>query len=233
MDIKDLKLFAQCYVEAQEPEEKDAQIYFNFIEEANNHQVINFIMTGKPRFVSEADLKPSIKAFQEAGFPLLLTEVAISSAGQGVPESLVKLLFNLSQKITGAKPFKTIGSTRHFLNSADAQEVINVSSYLLAAATGASALIVTTVMGFVLKKIAKRTLSKAARACKGLKGKDKTKCMYKFEVEIVKNQVSALKKLMTACSKSKSPEVCKAKINARMSGLRNKIERLKRKGKVD
>lgn len=235
MDTKDLKLFAQCYVEAQEPKEKDIESLFTFIEKANDHQLINFMMTGEPRFVSETDSYNSRMAFQESGLPILLTEFApvIYSSGQGIPEGLAKMLFDLSQKATGIKPLATIGSARRFLSKADASQVMDMASYLLAGAAGASALLLTAIIAFLLKKIANRTLSKAARACKGLKGKDKTKCMYKFEVEIVKNQVAALKKLMGACSKNKSPEVCKAKINARMTGLKSKIERLKHKGKVE
>lgn len=48
-----LKMFAQCYVESQDVNEKNKQLFFNFINESDEHQIINFIMTGKPEVVTK------------------------------------------------------------------------------------------------------------------------------------------------------------------------------------
>jgi hypothetical protein len=226
----DLKLLAQCYVEAQTPSQKNQQIFFNFINEAENHQIMNFMITGKPEFVTQIDSYNNVKVFQESDLSLILELPQVYDASQTpIPKSVLKAFLRLSKKITGKKPFLTIDDVDVWLSKADAMEVLNMTTYLMTAAVGVSALIIATLIGYILRKIADRTLSKAARVCNSLKGKDKTKCMYKFKVEVIKNQAAVLQKSLTACKKTKNPAVCKAEINSKLTGLKSKIDKLNKK----
>jgi len=74
-------------------------------------------------------------------------------------------------------------------------------------------------------KIYKNRFSKAARACKGLKGWKKDECMEKFKNDALKARIAAIKSQMSKCSKSSNPEKCKRLLNAKISKLEAKIKK--------
>ncbi len=71
-------------------------------------------------------------------------------------------------------------------------------------------------------KIYKRFLSKAARACKGMGGADKSACMKKYKVSALNAQIKSLSSAGAKCSKSKDPAKCKAGIQKKVAGLKAK-----------
>jgi hypothetical protein len=63
----------------------------------------------------------------------------------------------------------------------------------------------------------KRFFSKAAQACSGKKGAEKSACMTAYRTKAKQAQAKVLKMGMAACSKSKDPEKCKSAIRAKAS----------------
>ena len=63
----------------------------------------------------------------------------------------------------------------------------------------------------------KQHLTKAARKCKDLPGKEKALCMLRSKGQAKEIQLRALKAGMQKCMKSKDPEGCKKKFSAKMS----------------
>jgi hypothetical protein len=69
---------------------------------------------------------------------------------------------------------------------------------------------------FVAAKVYKRYMSKAGRACAGVSGEDRNKCISKFKT---KAKIEALKAAASKCPQSKNPEKCKEKMNKKISAL--------------
>jgi len=69
-------------------------------------------------------------------------------------------------------------------------------------------------MAFTLYK---NYFTKAAKQCKDLPGKEKALCMLKAKAAGKQAQLNALKKASQKCMKTKKPEICKKKFNAKMS----------------
>lgn len=72
----------------------------------------------------------------------------------------------------------------------------------------------------------KRFFSQAARACKGLSGGDKTKCMLQYQAKGVNAAISNLKSKMGQC---KGDPKCTAKIQKQIGKYQNKLNKLKSK----
>ena len=71
-------------------------------------------------------------------------------------------------------------------------------------------------------KVYKRFFSKAAKACSGMSGADKTACMKKYKVGALNAQAKSLSSAGAKCSKSKDPAKCKAGIQKKVAGLKAK-----------
>ena len=76
-------------------------------------------------------------------------------------------------------------------------------------------------------KTYKRFLGKAARACKGKKGADKTVCMKNYKIAAYNGQIKDLQAASKGCSKSKNPKQCVGKINQKIQKLKTKILKAK------
>ena len=79
-------------------------------------------------------------------------------------------------------------------------------------------------LGIAAVKIYKRHLSKAARACKGLSGQDKTKCMFGHQARGVQGAIGALKSEMSKCG---ADPKCKAKIQTRIAKYNKQLAKIK------
>ena len=69
----------------------------------------------------------------------------------------------------------------------------------------------------------KRFLSKAAVACKGLSGPQKTSCMNKFKQNGIKAQIATLASGTSKCAKTKDPAKCKVAIQKKIAKLKAKL----------
>lgn len=74
-------------------------------------------------------------------------------------------------------------------------------------------------------KTYKRYFSKAAKACAGKSGKERSMCIKTFQVQALKAQISDLSKAKVACNKSKNPEKCANAINNKIAKLQKKIDK--------
>jgi len=72
-------------------------------------------------------------------------------------------------------------------------------------------------------KAYQRFLSKAAKACKGKSGDEKTNCMNKFKQQAQKAKIDSLQKSLQSCSKSKDPSACKIKMTKKINKEKAKL----------
>lgn len=80
--------------------------------------------------------------------------------------------------------------------------------------------------GYGAYKLMQRMFSKAAQACKGLSGSQKTTCMNNFKKKALQQQISELNKAAQACNKTKNPDKCKEKIAKKVQAITLKIQKL-------
>ena len=78
----------------------------------------------------------------------------------------------------------------------------------------AAAVAAVTVAGV---KAYKRFLSKAARACSGKSGLEKTSCMNKFKKQAQAAKIKELQSGMSKCAKTKDPARCKSKLQGKIN----------------
>lgn len=69
----------------------------------------------------------------------------------------------------------------------------------------------------------KRFFSKAAKACKGKSGNEKTSCMNKFKRQAQQAKVSAMVSAKSKCAKSKDPSSCKIKLDKKIAKEKAKM----------
>lgn len=86
---------------------------------------------------------------------------------------------------------------------------------MVGAAVAAAAAIAAGVMAY------RRFFSKAAQACKG--AADRSSCLQQYKVKAKQAQISAINAGKAKCAKTKDPAKCKAKIDAKIAGLKSKM----------
>ena len=87
----------------------------------------------------------------------------------------------------------------------------------------------TSILLWFIVMTYKKQWSKAAKSCKGKVGKDKTLCITKYKLKASEMEMSAAKKVMSQCSKTKNPNKCKQKIQSEIKRIQKKIQKLKAK----
>jgi len=215
--MNDLKLFAKCYVEAHDLTNENKKKLFEFIDNVSNVEIINLLETGKMEYLSEPRKQQIIESLQ-------LSEYTPKDTVYDV----AKFFWWLSKKVTGKKPFMSIGDIDIWLKHSDLRTVN--SMFLKLVGTGGVA--VTVIVGITLYLAARylrEKLSKAGQACKGKKGKEFKKCVLKYKIDAYKGQLQLLQKGLATCSKSKNPGKCKAKIYTKIGKTERKIDELTRK----
>lgn len=78
-------------------------------------------------------------------------------------------------------------------------------------------------------KIYKEYLSKAARQCNTMTGRDKSLCMTKYRLDATKAQMEKLRKDMSKCKEAKYPEKCEDKLKEKIKDLQAKHKKLFRR----
>lgn len=87
---------------------------------------------------------------------------------------------------------------------------------------------VAALLGYGAVKLYKAFLSKAARACKGKSGAEKTACIQAYKVKGYQAQANAIKAGMSKCEKSKDPEKCKSIAGKKIVLINAKIAKAQR-----
>lgn len=85
------------------------------------------------------------------------------------------------------------------------------------------ALALSTLLIYGSYKTYQRYFSKAAKACAGKSGKERSMCIKTFQAQALKAQISDLSRAKVACNKSKNPEKCANAINNKIAKLQKKI----------
>jgi len=94
---------------------------------------------------------------------------------------------------------------------------------------GAGAVGATVLSGMLLYgayKTFQRFYSKAAKACAGKSGSDKSACMREYKMSALKAQMNDLQKALAACGKSKNPKKCSKTVSAKIMKIRKQIAKL-------
>jgi hypothetical protein len=94
---------------------------------------------------------------------------------------------------------------------------------------GIGALVVASLLVYAAWKTYQRFLSPAARACKNLKNKEKTKCIIKFKIQARRKQYMDLVAAKHACDKSKIPIKCRRVVEEKIKSIQKKIDKLREK----
>jgi hypothetical protein len=100
------------------------------------------------------------------------------------------------------------------------------ASFKAGQASGMQAAAVVALAGALAYKAYKRFLSKAAKACKGKSGVEKTNCMSKFKQDAQKAKIQAMQSALSKCGNTKDPTTCKQKIQAKISKEKAKMGQL-------
>jgi len=130
--------------------------------------------------------------------------------GEVMPKLVQEDIDALKEAPLGGQAWKAFGSTSMFKDPVKA-------TYKAGQTSGATHAVVVAAALFAGAKAYKRFLSKAARACKEKGGVDKTRCMQKFKLDAKKAKIAAMQKGMSACSKTKDPSKCKAKLQGKIA----------------
>ena len=75
-------------------------------------------------------------------------------------------------------------------------------------------------------RLYKDYFSKAARKCKDLPPREKSLCMLKAKLDAKNEQLSAIKKKSSDCSKTNKPEKCRLKLSDKLKKLTQEVTML-------
>jgi hypothetical protein len=213
-----LKTFAANYISMQENlSTADKITLLKFVKEATVDEVKSLLITGQYEVQQE-----SVKQFDNK-FGILfefapgeLEDLGLRGTMGGIKGGIRTGVVNMN------KLLKYIQDKSKEAEWAGKQQGIEIgrSDVMHQAGVGLAAVAVAALVLTVAHATYKRFLSKAARACKGLSGDNKTSCMNRYKREATKKQVSDLTLGIQGCSKTKNPLKCKQKIG-------NKINKLK------
>jgi hypothetical protein len=134
------------------------------------------------------------------------------------PEAATGLMATIRQKIDSARQ----------LASQYAPKLQKFAKSPTGLAIGGAALGALAIYGAT--KTYKRFFSKAAKACAGMSGGDKTRCMNRYKVQGLQAQIKDLQGGASVCQKSKNPDKCQGVITQKMASLQKKIGKLQKRG---
>lgn len=78
-------------------------------------------------------------------------------------------------------------------------------------------------------RIYKEYLTKAARQCGTMTGRDKSLCMTKYKLDATKAQMEKLRKDLSKCKEAKNPDKCEEKLKEKIKKLQDKHKKLFRR----
>ena len=224
--ITDIQYFAAHYVQFQENLKIDQkEEIIHWIKESSDDQIKSLLITGEYEFAQEAvDTFDGVFGVLNEANPIPADAVAAKDMGiTGVADIFgrkVTGFVDMDKLLSFIKGQQEIARAQGF----SAGEVAGQKAGAITGAAGAlAATAIAALVITVAYKAYKKYLSKAARACSGQKGVQKTSCMNKYKRDAKKKQISDLKMGIAGCVKTKYPEKCKAKIVKKMQKLQSQL----------
>lgn len=146
---------------------------------------------------------------EDMGKAMGIIDKLVHSVGEtDVAQKVAKFLSNnkFAQSLYG-KPGYTVNAAAH-----DVSQTALVGGLMMAG-----------ILGYAAHKTYKNFFSKAAKACQGKTGTEKSQCMVNYRKSAIKLQIKDLMASSSACSKSKDPAKCKTKIKQKIDKLKLKL----------
>ena len=140
-------------------------------------------------------------------------------------DGLAKKMFS---QFTNAKSKMASMKSKAAEKGGEAAEYIK--SHPKEAAMGLAAAAVVAIAAVVSTKIAKNYFTKAAKACKGKTGTEKTLCMQQYKVDAIKAQMKTLDDYKNYCKVSKNPSKCAKQIDKKKTELKIRAQKQMQKG---
>ena len=160
--------------------------------------------------MTQEERQQRLKRYQKKMFlQALAGTVTGASIGYGVPELTWK--YSARKQIAAAKS-KGLEPTTKLATSIG-------RTADQAAGRAAGVVIFVALASAIALGVYGRFMSKEARACKQLSGKEKTICMYEVHIKALDVKANDLRKAMNGCKFTTDPEKCKQK-------LQKKIEKI-------
>ena len=209
-------------------EKRNEQVINFFLKEATDHQILSVLVENKIplKYDSKNEKKLMNELYTQLsyGVTYLTEQDAYDKA-----KTFVMTVPTAPLLYPAAQLLKSIGSISGA--SAIATKVAGLTAGGTAAAItgGIGTLVLVALLVYAAFKTYARFFSKAARNCKGLSGKAKTKCILKYKLEGRRKQYNDLASSSRACSKSKQPVKCNRIMDEKTRAVQKKINKLKEK----
>ncbi len=202
MTLNDIRSIAKYYIYFSEnPKDLTDKIkLMEFVDKANEQQINYLLLKGYP-------LEENNVLLQEVSdFNMKITTMALGKT----PEELRRIV-RVAQASGNADLIIDLYKTMFVRLSAVTGGVIVIAS-------------VISLLVWIINKIYRVKLSKAAKVCKQYSGDKKIQCMKKITTDALKTKVSLLQKSKSICSKAKNPEKCKAKIQRQIDNINKRMK---------
>jgi hypothetical protein len=228
-DYKDFLTISRQVIVAFIPEKKrSSQLVNFFLEQATDYQILSILIENKIPF-----------KYDSGNEKKLLTEL-YSQISSGVTYLNEQDKFEKAKSVALAVPtapltvpavelLKSIGSVAGASYVAAKLGTLGIGSGAASAASGIGALVLASLLVYAAWKTYQRYFSRAARHCKGLKSKTRTKCIIKYKLEGRRRQHDDLVASKSACSKSKTPVKCHRVMDEKIAAVNKKIGKLREK----
>lgn len=128
---------------------------------------------------------------------------------------------SMKSAMKGARSAVQKGSKAASELAADTAKKAATNKIVVGATAGAAA----AMIAFAAAKLYQQYLSKAAKACKGRP--DKSACMKGFKTKALSIRIGKLRSGMSACNKAKNSENCKKSLQAKITKVQSKIDKIK------
>jgi len=209
-----LKVFAAEYINIQENlSNKDKISLLNFVKESNEEQVNCLLLTGHMVSIEEStQIFSNLNEYAYMNWTDTIRGIEDFDKAVAYLEKVVKYVSN--QQAAGAERFGISTGLK-------AGQEVGLKQGIVAG-VGASA--IAALIIFASIKAYKRFLSKAAKACKGKSGDEKTLCMKNYKKRALSQQIIDLKKGKRVCSKTKNPKKCILGIDKKAKKLQTKFK---------
>jgi len=225
-DYKDFLIIAKSVIVSFIPEQKRSKRVINFfLKEATDYQILSVLVENRiplkynsedeKRLVTELynQLSSGISYLNEQGLWDRMKNFAYAIPTAPLLSPAVNLL-------------KSVGSVS---GASAVAAKIGLGSSAAALTGGIGAIVLASLLVYAAWKTYQRYFTKAARSCKGISGKERTKCIIKYKLEGRRKQYTDLVASKHACSKSKSPIKCQRVMEEKSKAVYRKINKLREK----
>jgi len=220
MDTDTLKVFAITYIMEQENVDIKTKCHFvKFVKEAEQDEILHLIFNGRmpKENLNEADRFVLRSQAENFIFPLIHEESGDITINLG----------DIGEKIkVKGEQGKEYATKKYNIAKAKAMKY---GKRIRPYAKGVGVAVIVAAVTASAYQIYKRTMSAAARSCRGKKGNEKRNCMVVFHRKALQLKLATLQKLRSECNNSKNPQKCKNQLDAKIKKVRYKIATLQSK----